>query len=69
MKVSELNNLWVGHNVKKNFTVLICALDEKEAYRIANDYRLDSKMEGEFDISKFDNMHIDIDCDYVLTYQ
>jgi hypothetical protein len=68
MTVSEMTNLWVGYNKEENFKILICALDEQEAYEIAESYRIDSHMEGKFEIKEFVNEHEHFDCDYVLTY-
>lgn len=68
MKINELSNLWVGRNAVEDFTVLICALDEEEAAKVAESYRTDSNMEGRFDISELDNLDVKFDCDYVLTY-
>ena len=67
MKVNELTNLWVGHNKVENFKVLICALDKEEAQKIADDYCIDSHMESKFEITEFNNLEIQFDCDYVLT--
>ena len=67
MKVNELTNLWVGYNEVENFRVLICALDVEEAQEIADDYCLDSHMEGRFEITEFSNIDTHFDCDYVLT--
>ena len=51
MKITNMTNLWIGYNCKEDFRVLICAEDEIEAQRIANEYCSDNKMEGEFEIS------------------
>ena len=66
MKVTALNNLWVGYNEKENFRILICADDIHEANDIANSYRLDSHMDGEFEISEFTDINTQFDCNYVL---
>lgn len=68
MKVTDMTNLWVGYNEVEDFRVLICAQDEQEARQIANGYRVDTLMEGTFEITEFDNTDLRIDCDYVLTY-
>lgn len=67
MKITDLNHLWVGYNEKEDFRVLICALDEQDAQEIANDYCLDSHMNGKFEISEFSDTNTNFDCDYVLT--
>lgn len=67
MKINELNNLWIGLNEEENFKVLICALDAEEAQEIAENYRLDSHMEGNFAITEFSDVNTVFDCDYVLT--
>ena len=68
MKVTELNNLYVGYNEKENFRVLICALDKQEAYEIAAEYGSDSNLEGEWEISEYSDVNMNFDCDYVITY-
>lgn len=68
MKITQLTNLYVGHNKEENFTVLICALDEEEAADIARQYKVDSLMKGNFEITEFTHTDITFDCDYVLTY-
>lgn len=67
MKAHEMQNLWVGINRKENFKALICAIDIQEATEIARGYRLDTGMDGEFEIVDFDNQDTKFDCDYVLT--
>ena len=66
MTVNKLANLWVGYNETANFTVLICALDEQEAHKIADSYILASRMEGKFEINQFDDVNTHFDYDYVL---
>lgn len=68
MKVTDMTNLWVGYNEEEDFRVLICAQDEQEARQIANGYRVDTLMEGTFEITEFTDVSVRIDCDYVLTY-
>ena len=68
MKVTDMTNLWVGYNEEEDFRVLICAQDEQEARQIANGYRVDTLMEGTFEITEFTDVNVRIDCDYVLTY-
>lgn len=66
MKVNEMTNLWVGYNRTENFKVLIVALDEQEAQEIADGYRLDAHLDGEFEIYEFTDVNEHFDCDYVL---
>lgn len=66
MKVNEMTNLWVGYNKTENFKVLIVALDKQEAQEIANGYRLDTYLDGEFEIYEFTDVNEHFDCDYVL---
>lgn len=67
MKVTDMTNLWVGYNETEDFRVLICALDIQEAHEIANSYRLDSHLDGDFEISEFNDINTHFDCDYVLS--
>ena len=67
MKINEMTNLWVGYNEDENFTVLICSLDREEAYEIVNNYCLDSRMQGKFEITEFKEINTHFDCDYILT--
>lgn len=63
----RFTNLFVGYNKEEDFRILICAFDETEANELANEYRFDSKMRGEFVITEaeeIDNVHFD--CDYVI---
>ena len=66
MKAHEMQNLWVGYNKTEDFKILICALDEQEAYEIAESYRTDSNMEGKFEIREFTDVEEKFDCDYVV---
>ena len=66
MKINELTNLWVGYNKKEDFRILICACDEIEAKEIADEYRDDSNMEGDFEIKEFNDINTHFDCDYVV---
>ena len=68
MKANEMQNLWVGCNRTEDFKVLICAFDEIEAHEVAESYRIDTHMEGNFEITEFTNMEEKFDCDYVITY-
>lgn len=67
MKVTDMTNLWVGYNETEDFRILICALDIQEAHEIANNYRLDSHLDGDFEISEFNDINTHFDCDYVLS--
>ena len=67
MKVIGLTNLFVGYNKQEDFRVLICASDENEAKLISEEYCEESGMKGEFELSEFDDVNIQFDCDYVLT--
>lgn len=61
-------NLFEGYNEEEDFRILICAFDRKEAQELANEYCLDSHLEGRFeiiDVDSVDNTHYD--CDYVIT--
>ena len=72
MKINDMTNLYIGYNEKEDFRILICSFDGKEgAEKIAEEYRIDSDMEGKFEILEFadSNVHFNVsfDCDYVLT--
>ena len=67
MKVNDMNNLFVGFNEDANFRILICADDEEEAQRIADEYCEDADMSGYFEILEFSNLDTRFDCDYVVT--
>ncbi len=64
----KFTNLFIGYNEEEDFRILICAFDKEEAYELANEYRFDSKLDGEFEIKEIeggiDNIHFD--CDYVI---
>lgn len=66
MKVIDMTNLWMGCNYEEDFNILICANEEKEAQRIADEYLADTRMKGKFIICDFD-IDTRIDCDYILT--
>ena len=66
MKINEMTNLYVGYNESEDFSILICAFDKEEAHEIANVYRVESHMRGEFEITKFKDITTHFDCDYVL---
>ena len=62
-----VQNLWIGYNRTENFRILICADDENEAYEVAEGYRLDAKLEGEFKIFEPDAIdNVYFDCDHVI---
>ena len=67
MTIVNMQNLFIGHNNTEHFKILICASDQKEANEIAETYKIDSNMNGNFKISKFNNANTKFDCDYVLT--
>lgn len=66
MKITDMNNLWIGRNEEEDFNILICANEEKEAQEIADEYARDMRMEGKFIIGDFD-IDTRIDCDYIVT--
>ena len=69
MKIHELKGLWVANNTKENFKILIVALDAEEAMELARGYFNDSGMDSfpeNIEISAFDDMGIEFDCDYVV---
>jgi len=66
MKITDMNNLWMGCNEEEDFNILICANEEKEAQEIADGYARDTGMKGKFIICDFD-VDTRIDCDYILT--
>lgn len=67
MKINNMTNLYVGYNEKENFKILICSFDGKEgAEKIAEEYRIDTEMDGTFGISEFTDINIHFDCDYVI---
>ena len=66
MKVTDMNNLWIGYNEEEDFNILICANEEKEAQGIADEYAKDMGLKGKFVIGDFD-IDTCIDCDYILT--
>ena len=65
----RFTNLFIGYNEIEDFRILICAFDTEEASELAEEYRVDSNMDGHFDISEpimsIDNTHFD--CDYVIS--
>lgn len=76
MKIHEVSGLYVGYNEEENFRILISAQDKQDAKKIANSYRIDSRLEGDFEIFGLDTfteecggiMNVNFDCDYIVTY-
>ena len=66
MTVNEMTNLFVGYNETEDFKILICSFDEIEAHEVAESYRVDSRMEGKFEIKEFCDTEEKFDCDYVV---
>ena len=64
----RFTNLFIGYNAKEDFRILICAFDEIDAQELANEYRFDSNLDGNFEIQEIENGIDDIhfDCDYVI---
>ena len=69
MKVHELTNLFIGYNEEEDFRILIMAEDEATASEIAEEYCVDSKLEGHFEILECDDDigELHFDCDYVVS--
>lgn len=68
MKFSEMTNLFIGYNEYEGFRILICAGCANEASEIAEEYRVDSKLDGKFKIydPPADIAAISFDCDYIV---
>ena len=67
MKVTDMTNLYVGHNEEEDFKILICSCEGIHgAERLAEGYRLDSGMYGKFEIEEFNDVNESFDCDYVI---
>lgn len=71
MKINELDCIYIGYNKTEDFRILVFGCDENEAYEVAEGYRKDMEMEGEFEIHELpkdieDLKHINFDCDYVI---
>lgn len=64
----RFTNLFIGYNEEEDFRILICAFDKEEAYELAKEYRLDSNLDGEFEIEEVENGidNIHFDCDYII---
>lgn len=64
----RFTNLFIGYNKEEDFRILICAFDKVEAKALAEGYRLDSKLDGEFEINEIDGGidNVQFDCDYVI---
>lgn len=68
MKINELSGLYVVKNVKENFTILVVALDCREAIEIAKEYFMDSHMNHEeLSVCDFSDINTQFNCDYVIT--
>ena len=67
MKVTDMTNLWVGYNETEDFRVLICAPDKQDAQDVADEYRFYSHLNGDFEISEFNDTNTHFDCNYVLS--
>jgi hypothetical protein len=63
MKVTELN-LWVG-NVN-GFKFLICADDEEDAIKVAENYQTEARLDGALEVTEFSDVNTSFDCDYVV---
>ena len=66
MNINDIGHLYVGFNVDEDFRVLIRASDINTAYNIAEEYRIDSNMQGFFQLKSYQNEKIRFDCDYIL---
>ena len=66
MKITEFNGFWVGYNEVEDFRILISAFTKDDAFEIGEEYRVDSKMQGKFEISEFTDVNMDFDCDYIV---
>ena len=66
MTITDIRNLYVGYNEEEDFRILIGANDENEADTLAEYYRQDSKLKGEFKISEFNDINTHFDCDYII---
>lgn len=62
-------NLFIGYNKQECFRILICAMDEAEALRLAEEYRIDAGLCGEFTVSGVGDISLlrFVDCDYVIS--
>ena len=67
MNICDMENLFVGSNENAHFNVLICAADTRTAEEIAEEYRTDMNLEGEFQVKEFTNATMKIDCNYILS--
>lgn len=65
----RFTNLFIGYNKEENFRILICAFDKEEPQELADEYRLDSNLDGEFEIEEVENGigNIHFDCDYIIS--
>lgn len=65
----RFTNLFIGYNKEEDFRILICAFDKEEAQELADEYKLDSNLDGEFEIEEVENGidNIHFDCDYIIS--
>lgn len=66
MKVSDMRNLFVAINKKENFNILICATDQIQATSLALEYYREAGLDGYGEVRRFNDVNINIDCDYVI---
>ena len=70
MKITDVQDLYVAHNKVEDFNVLIAACGSEVAMRTAVEYFNDAYMahnRSDIEISRFDDVNTQFDCDYVLT--
>lgn len=72
MRINELDNIYIGYNWTEEFRILIFACDKNQAYEVAEGYRKNAGMEGEFEISELpkdieDLKNLRFDCDYAIS--
>lgn len=65
-RLSEMSNLWVAHNAKADITILICSDSQDRAQQMADVYREDLVLPGEFEVSPLTDATQCFDCNYVL---
>ncbi len=68
MKITELNNFYVGYNGKENFRILICASEIEDAKKIAKSYGKDAGIAGDWEVTEGLDSDMNFDCDYVVSY-
>ena len=64
----NFTNLFIGYNSQEKYRILICADNEDDAKELAEEYRKDASLDGNFEISEICNNidTIHFDCDYVI---